>query len=119
MSFERAPEVLWTPPEAVGTRPRRHPGRVEIQVVLAAWRGPPAVLLVVEMPSEQCHIAGMTDHAPPPYDLIIRHCTIHAERYRWDIRRGGMPVQSSMDSFASEQEAHADGRREVERLTSQ
>jgi hypothetical protein len=55
---------------------------------------------------------GMTDDAPPPYDLVIRPCTIHAGRYRWDIR-----VQSSMDSFANEPEAHADGRREVERLT--
>ena len=53
----------------------------------------------------------------PPYDLVIRPCTIHAGRYRWDIRQGGAPVQSSMDSFSSEQEAHRDGRREVERLT--
>jgi hypothetical protein len=59
----------------------------------------------------------MTDHAPPPYELVVRPCTIQAGRYRWDIRRGGVPVQSSMESFASEQEAHADGRREVERLT--
>jgi hypothetical protein len=34
----------------------------------------------------------MTDQAPPPYDLI---------------RQSGKPIQSSMDSFATEQEAHA------------
>jgi hypothetical protein len=59
----------------------------------------------------------MTDHAPPPYDLVIRPCTIHAGRYRWDIRQSGIPVQSSAESFSSEQEAHMDGRLEVERLT--
>jgi hypothetical protein len=63
------------------------------------------------------HIASMPDLAPPPYDLVVRLCTIHAGRYRWDIRQSGKPVQSSMDSFVSEQEAHADGRREIERLT--
>jgi len=63
------------------------------------------------------HIVRMPDLAPPPYDLVIRLCTIHAGRYRWDIRQSGKPVQSSMDSFASEKEAHADGRREVERST--
>ena len=58
----------------------------------------------------------MTDQAPPPYDVVVRPCTIHAGRYRWDTRQCGMPVQSSIDSFASEQEAHEDGRREMERL---
>ena len=58
----------------------------------------------------------MTEQAPPPYDVVVRPCTIHAGRYRWEIRQSGMPVQSSMDSFASEQEAHEDGRREMERL---
>ena len=62
-------------------------------------------------------IVSMPDLAPPPYDLVTRLCTIHAGRYRWDIRQSEKPIQSSADSFASEQEAHVDGRREIERLT--
>jgi hypothetical protein len=54
--------------------------------------------------------------APQPYDLVTRPCTIHAGRFRWDIRQNGRPVQSSMESFASEQEAHMDGRLELEKL---
>jgi hypothetical protein len=54
--------------------------------------------------------------SPQPYDLVIRPCTIYAGRFRWDIRKNG-PVQSCMESFASEQEAREDGRRELERLT--
>jgi hypothetical protein len=53
---------------------------------------------------------------PPPYDLVFRHRTIHAGRYRWDIRQSGRPVQSSMDSFATEREAHADGSETVKKL---
>jgi hypothetical protein len=51
-----------------------------------------------------------------PYDLVTRPCTIHAGRFRWDIRQNGRPVQSSLESFASEQEAHMDGRLELEKL---
>jgi hypothetical protein len=40
-------------------------------------------------------------------------CTIDAGRFRWDIREKGRPIQSSMESFATEQEAHADGRHEL------
>ncbi|MGA7997663.1 MAG: hypothetical protein WCA28_22545 [Bradyrhizobium sp.] len=54
--------------------------------------------------------------SPQPYDLVTRPCTIHAGRFRWDIRQNGRPVQSSMESFASEQEAHMDGRLELEKL---
>jgi hypothetical protein len=61
-------------------------------------------------------LVGMTDQAPPPYDLVVRPCTIHAGRFRWDIREGGTPVQSSLDSFASEQEARMDGIQQVEKL---
>jgi hypothetical protein len=59
----------------------------------------------------------MADQAPPHYDLTIRPFMIQAGRYRWDIRLGGTPVESSIKSFSSEQEAHMDGRREAERLT--
>jgi hypothetical protein len=54
--------------------------------------------------------------SPQPYDLVTRPCTIHAGRFRWDIRQNGRPVQSSIESFASEQEAHMDGRLELEKL---
>src|SRR5882672_4062163 len=54
--------------------------------------------------------------SPQPYDLGTRACTIHAGRVRWDIRENGRPVQSSMESFATDQEAHADGRHELEKI---
>ena len=60
-------------------------------------------------------LSGMAQ-SPQPYDLVTRPCTIHAGRFRWDIRENGTPVQSSMESFATEQEAHADGRHELEKL---
>jgi hypothetical protein len=60
-------------------------------------------------------LSDMTQ-SPQPYDLVTRPCTIHAGRFRWDIRQNGRPVQSSIESFASEQEAHADGRHELEKL---
>ena len=60
-------------------------------------------------------LSGMAQ-SPQPYDLVTRPCTIHAGRFRWDIRENGRPIQSSMESFATEQEAHADGRRELEKL---
>jgi hypothetical protein len=60
-------------------------------------------------------LSGMAQ-SPQPYDLVTRPCTIHAGRFRWDIRQNGRPVQSSMESFASEQEAHMDGRLELEKL---
>ena len=54
--------------------------------------------------------------SPQPYGLVTRPCTIHAGRFRWDIRENGIPIQSSMESFATEQEAHADGRHELEKV---
>jgi hypothetical protein len=54
--------------------------------------------------------------SPQPYDLVTRPCTIDAGRFRWDIRENGTPIQSSIESFATEQEAHADGRHELEKL---
>jgi hypothetical protein len=60
----------------------------------------------------------MTSHlqSPQPYDLVTRPCTIYAGRFRWDIREHGRPIQSSMESFATEQEAHADARHYLEKL---
>ena len=46
-------------------------------------------------------LGGMTDPTPPPYELAVRACTIHAGRYRWDIRESGTAVQSSIESFAA------------------
>jgi hypothetical protein len=60
-------------------------------------------------------LSGMAQ-SPQPYDLVTRPCTIHAGRFRWDIRENGRPIQSSMESFATEQEAHADGRHELEKV---
>jgi hypothetical protein len=53
---------------------------------------------------------------PPPHELVVRGCTMHAGRYRWDIWQSGKPIQSSMESFASAREAHADGRQVLEKL---
>ena len=60
-------------------------------------------------------LSGMAQ-LPQPYDLVTRPCTIHAGRFRWDIRENGRPIQSSLESFATEQEAHSDGRHELEKL---
>ena len=54
--------------------------------------------------------------SPQPYNVVTRPCTIHAGRFRSDIRENGRPIKPSMESFATEQEAHADGRRELEKL---
>jgi hypothetical protein len=59
---------------------------------------------------------GPMAQSPQPYDLVTRPCTIHAGRFRWDVRENGRPIQSSLESFATEQEAHADGRHELEKL---
>jgi len=64
---------------------------------------------------QRLDLSGMAQ-SPQPYDLVTRPCTIHAGRFRWDIREHGRPVQSSMQSFATEQEAQADGRHELEKL---
>ena len=58
----------------------------------------------------------LSAQSPQPYDLVTRPCMIHAGRFRWDIRENGTPIQSSMESFATEQEAQADGRHELEKL---
>jgi hypothetical protein len=54
--------------------------------------------------------------SPQPHDVVTRPCTIHAGRFRSDIRENGRPIKPSMESFATEQEAHADGRRKLEKL---
>src|ERR1700736_1984770 len=64
---------------------------------------------------QRLDLSGMAQ-SPHPYDLVTRPCTIHAGRFRWDIRENGRPIQSSMESFATEQEAQADGRHELEKL---
>jgi hypothetical protein len=60
-------------------------------------------------------LSGMAQ-SPQPYDLVTRPCTSHEGHFRWDIRENGRPIQSSMESFATEQEAQADGRHELEKL---
>src|SRR6267378_7166199 len=36
-------------------------------------------------------LSGMAQ-SPQPYDLVTRPCTIHAGRFRWDIRENGRPI---------------------------
>jgi hypothetical protein len=60
--------------------------------------------------------AEVDQSVSPRYDIVARRCTILAGRYRWDIRQSGLPIRSSMDSFAGEQEVHENGRREMENV---
>ena len=55
--------------------------------------------------------------APPPYELKIRRCTIHAGRYRWDLLENGKFVQTSRKSYATHIEARRAALRMMERLT--
>ena len=89
--------------------------RVRIKALKAKGKGPALVRTEVEVLPGPRHIVGMAQ-SPQPYDLVTRPCTIYAGRFRWDIRENGRPIQSSMESFATEQEAHADGRHELEKL---
>ncbi len=89
--------------------------RVRITALKAKGKGLALVRTDVEVPPGPGHIVGMAQSAQP-YELVTRPCTIHAGRFRWDIRESGRPIQSSMESFATEQEAHADGRHELEKI---
>jgi hypothetical protein len=60
---------------------------------------------------------GMSMPMPPPYEVSTRPCTIHAGRFRWEIRQSGAPIETSADSFATKQEAREHGLRALERLT--
>jgi hypothetical protein len=84
----------------------RSDARARVDFTWSSWKRPPGRTI----------LGGMTEPIPPPYELVVRACTIHAGRYRWDIRVSGTPVQSSIESFASPQEAHADGRQVIEKL---
>jgi hypothetical protein len=83
--------------------------RVRITALKAKGKGLALVRTDVEV------LPGMAQ-SPQTYDLVTRPCTIYAGRFRWDIRENGRPVRSSIESFATEQEAHADGRHELEKL---
>ena len=66
--------------------------RVRIAALKAKGKGPALVRTDVEvLPGSG--IVGMAQ-SPQPYDLVTRPCTIHAGRFRWDIRENGTPVQS-------------------------
>jgi hypothetical protein len=60
----------------------------------------------------------MLDQLLSPYAVKVRWCTIPAGRFRWDIHRNDRPALSSPESFATRQEAEANGRAGVERLVS-
>ncbi len=89
--------------------------RVRITALKAKGKGLALVGTDVEVLPGPRQIVGMAQ-SPQPYDLVTRPCTIDAGRFRWDIRENGRPIQSSMESFATEQEAHADGRHELEKI---
>ena len=89
--------------------------RVRITALKAKGKGLALVGTDVEVLPGPRQIVGMAQ-SPQPYDLVTRPCTIDAGRFRWDIRENGSPIQSSVESFATEQEAHADGRHELEKL---
>jgi len=59
----------------------------------------------------------MATQQPPPYGVKTRRCTIHADRFRWDILERGRAAQSSAESYATRHEAEVAGRVEMERLT--
>jgi hypothetical protein len=61
---------------------------------------------------------NMAEQQPrvPPYEVKTRRCTIHAGRYRWDIRERGKTVQSSSESFETRDEAAAAGQAELANL---
>ncbi len=88
---------------------------MRITALKAKGKGLALVGTDVEVLPGPRQIVGMAQ-SPQPYDLVTRPCTIDAGRFRWDIRENGRPIQSSMESFATEQEAHADGRHELEKL---
>jgi hypothetical protein len=58
----------------------------------------------------------MTDMPPSTYCVAVRQCTLHAGRFRWEIRRGGEPVPSSPNSYVNEMEALRAGTDEILRL---
>jgi hypothetical protein len=60
----------------------------------------------------------MPDDVIPPRRVFVRPCTIHTGRFRWDILEGAKPIHSSPDSFLTEEDATADGERELEKLRS-
>ena len=58
----------------------------------------------------------MTDHSPVPYSLMTRPCLVDIGRFRWDIYDNDSLFQTSAESFDTEEEAHASGGIELERL---
>jgi hypothetical protein len=52
-----------------------------------------------------------------PFSLSTRPCEIDLGRFRWEIRDGDSLFQSSAESFETEDQAMAEGKLELERLT--
>jgi hypothetical protein len=58
----------------------------------------------------------MTDQPAAPFTLMTRPCLVEIGRFRWDIYNNDSLFQTSAASFDTEEEAHANGRVELERL---
>jgi hypothetical protein len=52
-----------------------------------------------------------------PFTLTTRPCEIDTGRFRWDIYDNDSLFQSSAESFETENEAMAQGKLELERLS--
>jgi hypothetical protein len=61
----------------------------------------------------------MTDQSPLPYTLKTRPCLVDIGCFRWDIYNNDSLFQTSATSFGTEEEAHASGSIELERLGNQ
>ena len=58
----------------------------------------------------------MTSEAASPFSLTTRPCLVDVGRFRWDLYSHESLFQSSAESFDTEEEAHANGMIELERL---
>jgi hypothetical protein len=75
-----------------------------------------AASLMVRNPVNPCHICYVTKKSPYPYYLQIRPCSENVGRHRWEILDSDGLLETSRLSFATEHEAHAQGRREMQGL---
>jgi hypothetical protein len=58
----------------------------------------------------------MIDHSFAPYCLTTRPCLVDIGRFRWDIYDNDSLFQTSAEAFDTEEEAHANGSIELQRL---
>ena len=68
----------------------------------------------MELDRQPRRFLSMSDKRLPLYGLRVRLCTDH--RFCWDILADGQPIQASPESFATKEEAEANGFAEIEKL---